>query len=88
MTEQRRPLFARGARARGVLPDLADALRWNDASVDAGVCAGVLCSVDAAPAALREVARVIRPDGELQFHEHVASPRPRAAAVQRALDAT
>ena len=67
---------------------VADALPLDDASVDAAVCAGVLCSVDEPAAALRELARVIRPAGELRFYEHVASLRPRAAALQRALDAT
>jgi ubiquinone/menaquinone biosynthesis C-methylase UbiE len=71
-----------------VMPGLADALPLADASVDAGVCAGVLCSVDDPAAALRELARVIRPGGELRFYEHVASSRPRAATVQRALDAS
>jgi SAM-dependent methyltransferase len=71
-----------------VLDGLADALPLDDASVDAAVCAGVLCSVDDPAAALRELARVIRPGGELRFYEHVASPRPRAAALQRALDAS
>ena len=67
---------------------LADALPLADASVDAGVCAGVLCSVEDPSAALAELARVIRPGGELRFFEHVLSPRPRGAALQRGLDAT
>lgn len=71
-----------------VLDGVADALPLDDASVDAAVCAGVLCSIDDPAAALRELARVIRPGGELRFYEHVASPRPRAAALQQALDAT
>ena len=71
-----------------VLSGLADALPLDDASVDGGVCAGVLCSVDDPATALRELARVIRPGGELRFYEHVESPRPRAAALQRGLDAT
>jgi ubiquinone/menaquinone biosynthesis C-methylase UbiE len=71
-----------------VLAGLAGELPLGDASVDAGVCAGVLCSVEDPTAALDELARVIRPGGELRFYEHVASPRPRAAALQRGLDAT
>jgi ubiquinone/menaquinone biosynthesis C-methylase UbiE len=71
-----------------VVAGMAHALSLEDASVDAAVCAGVLCSVDDPAAALSELARVIRPGGELRFYEHVSSPRPRAAALQRALDAT
>jgi ubiquinone/menaquinone biosynthesis C-methylase UbiE len=71
-----------------VVDGLADALPFADGSLDAGVCAGVLCSVDDPAAALAELARVIRPGGSLRFYEHVTSSRPRAAALQRALDAT
>jgi ubiquinone/menaquinone biosynthesis C-methylase UbiE len=48
----------------------------------------VLCSVRDQPAALREVARALRPGGELCFHEHMISNRPAMARIQRALDAT
>jgi ubiquinone/menaquinone biosynthesis C-methylase UbiE len=71
-----------------VLATMADALPLADASADAAVCAGVLCSVEDLAAALRELARVTRPGGELLFYEHVRSSRPRAAALQRGLDAT
>jgi ubiquinone/menaquinone biosynthesis C-methylase UbiE len=71
-----------------VLAGLADALPLADAWADAAVCAGVLCSIEDPAAALRELARVIRPEGELRFYEHVPSSRPRAAALQRGLDAT
>lgn len=71
-----------------VVSGLADRLPLADGSVDAGVCAGVLCSVEDPARALDELARVIRPGGELRFYEHVMSSRPRAAALQRALDAT
>jgi ubiquinone/menaquinone biosynthesis C-methylase UbiE len=71
-----------------VVPGLAEALPADDASMDAGVAAGVLCSVPDAAAALAELARVIRPGGELRFYEHVVSTRPRAASLQRTLDAS
>jgi ubiquinone/menaquinone biosynthesis C-methylase UbiE len=71
-----------------VVDGLAEALPLPDASVDAGVAAALLCSVPDQAAALAELRRVIRPGGELRFLEHVASPRPRAAVLQRALDAT
>ena len=56
--------------------------------MDAGVVTAVLCSVADPAAALGELARVIRPGGELRFFEHVAARSPRLARVQRALDAT
>jgi SAM-dependent methyltransferase len=71
-----------------VVPGLAEALPAGDASMDAGVSAGLLCSVPDPAAALNELVRVIRPGGELRFFEHVVSPRPRAASLQRALDST
>ena len=71
-----------------VLDGVADALPLADGAADAAACAGLLCSVDDPAAALRELHRVVRPGGELRFYEHVASPRPRAAALQRALDAS
>jgi SAM-dependent methyltransferase len=67
---------------------LAGAIPFDDGAFDAGVCAGLLCSVEDPAAALGELARVIRPGGELRFYEHVASPRRRAAGLQRALDVT
>jgi hypothetical protein len=36
---------------------------------------------------LRELARVVRPGGELRFYEHVAARNSRLATLQRALDA-
>jgi SAM-dependent methyltransferase len=69
-----------------VEPGMADALPAPDASLDAGVSAALLCSVPDADAALAELARVIRPGGELRFYEHVVSRRAGAARLQRALD--
>jgi ubiquinone/menaquinone biosynthesis C-methylase UbiE len=66
----------------------AEALPAPDASMDAGVAAGLLCSVPDPAEALAELARVIRPGGELRFYEHVVSRRPRAAGLQRVLDAS
>jgi ubiquinone/menaquinone biosynthesis C-methylase UbiE len=66
----------------------AEALPAQDDEFDAAVVSLVLCSVSDQPAALREIARVLRPDGELRFYEHVVSNRPATARIQRALDAT
>ena len=71
-----------------VVSGTAEALPVPDASQDAGVTAGLLCSVPDPAAALAELARVIRPGGELRFYEHVVSRRRRAARLQRGLDAT
>jgi len=71
-----------------VVPGVAEALPAPDAAMDAGVSAGLLCSVPDPAAALAELARVIRPGGELRFYEHVVSRRRRAASMQRGLDAS
>jgi ubiquinone/menaquinone biosynthesis C-methylase UbiE len=79
---------ARGPVRIEVVEGLAEALPADDESMDAGLAAGVLCSVPEPTAALAELVRVIRPGGELRFFEHVVSRRPRAAQLQRALDAS
>jgi SAM-dependent methyltransferase len=71
-----------------VVAGTAEELPVPDASLDAAVSAGLLCSVPDQAIALAELARVIRPGGELRFYEHVISPRPRAAMIQRGLDAS
>ena len=67
---------------------VAEALPALDGEFDAAVVSLVLCSVSDQSLALREIARVLRPGGELRFYEHVVSNRPAAARLQRALDAT
>ncbi|MHB1567941.1 MAG: class I SAM-dependent methyltransferase [Solirubrobacteraceae bacterium] len=67
---------------------VAEALPARDGEFDAAVVSLVLCSVSDQSLALREIARVLRPGGELRFYEHVISNRPAAARLQRALDAT
>jgi SAM-dependent methyltransferase len=67
---------------------IAEAVPAEDGEFDAAVSSLVLCSVDDQQAALGEIARVLRPEGELRFYEHVISNRPTAARIQRALDAT
>lgn len=55
-------------------------LPWADASFDTVVCTYTLCSVSDPLQALREMRRVLRPQGQLLFAEHGLAPD---AAVQR-----
>jgi ubiquinone/menaquinone biosynthesis C-methylase UbiE len=60
----------------------AESLPFADRSVDTVVSTIVLCTVRDPDQALREVARVLRPGGELLFIEHVRSDSERLAAWQ------
>jgi ubiquinone/menaquinone biosynthesis C-methylase UbiE len=71
-----------------VVDGLAEQLPLADASMDAAVLAGVLCSIPDPGRALAEVARVLRPGGELRFYEHVVARNARLARLQRLLDAS
>jgi ubiquinone/menaquinone biosynthesis C-methylase UbiE len=53
---------------------------------DAGFDAAVASTVPDPDAALAELRRVLKPDGELCFLEHIRSDRPRKARVQKRLD--
>lgn len=64
---------ARQDRAARVVEARAEHLPFADGSVDTVVSTLVLCTVDDPEAALREIARVLRPDGQLLFIEHVRS---------------
>jgi SAM-dependent methyltransferase len=70
-----------GRRAR-VVDAPAERLPFEDGSVDTVVSTFVLCTVDAPDRALREIGRVLRPDGQLLFIEHVRSESPTVAAWQ------
>jgi SAM-dependent methyltransferase len=60
----------------------AEELPFADASVDTVVSTLVLCTVDAPDLALREIRRVLKPNGQLLFIEHVRSESPRLARWQ------
>ena len=71
-----------------VVDGVAERLPLANASVDAAVTSLVLCSVADQAVALREVARVLRPGGELRFWEHVRADGGALARTQRVLDRT
>ncbi|MGH9184032.1 MAG: class I SAM-dependent methyltransferase [Acidimicrobiales bacterium] len=69
-----------------VVEGTAERLPADDAVFDAGVASLVLCSVPDQGPALAELARVIRPGGQLRFYEHVVADTPGLARAQRAAD--
>jgi SAM-dependent methyltransferase len=72
----------RGAYEARVIDAVAEQLPFADASIDTVVSTLVLCTVEAPDLALREIARVLRPDGQLLFLEHVRSDSPWLARWQ------
>ena len=60
-------------------------LPFAGAAFDTVVCSLVLCSVREPDRVLDEIARVLRPGGELRFLEHVRSDRPWGALAQDAV---
>jgi len=71
-----------GSSPARVVDASAERLPFADGSVDTVVSTFVLCTVDAPDLALREIARVLRPDGQLLFIEHVRSDSPTLAYWQ------
>jgi SAM-dependent methyltransferase len=72
----------RHARSTLIVDAAAERLPLADASVDTVVSTLVLCTVDDPAGALREIARVLRPDGQLLFIEHVRASSRFLAAWQ------
>ncbi len=71
-----------------VVDGVADRLPAVDGSFDAAVSTLVLCSVPNQASALAEIHRVLRPDGQLRFLEHVRASARALERLQRVLDAT
>jgi len=65
-----------------VLRAPAEDLPFEDDTFDVVVSTLVLCGVDDQPRAVREILRVLRPEGRLLFLEHVRSEDPRVAKKQ------
>lgn len=80
----------RRAARLGLAPDLqlgdAQALDFPDASFDSGVAAFVFCSVPDPVRGLRELARVVKPGGQVLLLEHMRSPQPALGALMDALN--
>ena len=72
----------RRSRIARIVDSPAERLPLPDASVDTIVSTLVLCTVDEPERALREIARVLRPDGQLLFIEHVRARSRFLAACQ------
>ena len=79
---------SRAAVAITVLHGLAEQLPVEDGYCDAAGASLMLCSVPDQAVALAELRRVLRPQGELRFYEHVLSHDPRIARTQHFVDRT
>jgi ubiquinone/menaquinone biosynthesis C-methylase UbiE len=73
-------------RSAHTLDASAQALPLEKESIDTVVSTLVLCTVDFPDLALAEIARVLRPDGQFLFIEHVRSHSPRVARWQDRLE--
>ncbi len=66
--------------------DAADRLPFPDEHFDTVVSTWTLCSIARLRAALRELGRVLRPEGEFLFLEHGLADGPVASRLQNALN--
>ncbi len=86
MTKQLRKKLADSARATEVIEAPAEHLPFENDSFDTAVVTLVLCTVPDQAAALAEIRRVLKPDGQLLFLEHVRSLDPDLAKWQDRLE--
>jgi ubiquinone/menaquinone biosynthesis C-methylase UbiE len=88
--EPMRRRLSRKVTASGLVASTFDATAESiplpDDSIDTLVSTLVLCTVDFPDRALAEIVRVLRPDGQLLFIEHVRSHSPRLARWQDRLE--
>jgi SAM-dependent methyltransferase len=83
MSEARRRASAVGVERSGLD---GQRLAEPDAGVDSALVTFSLCTIPDPVLALREVARVLRPGGQVHFVEHGLAPEPGVARWQRRLD--
>src|SRR5206468_7787084 len=76
----------RHGRVARIIDEPAERLPLADASVDTVVSTLVLCTVDDPEGVLREIERVLRPEGQLLFIEHVRASSRFLAAWQDKLE--
>lgn len=74
--------LSRCARPARIVDAAAECLPLPDDSVDTVVSTLVLCTVDDLDAAIHEIARVLRPGGQLLFIEHVRASSRFLSACQ------
>ena len=93
ITEPEVPMLKRlERRVRAEAPETtvlrapAEDLPFEDDTFDVVVSTLVLCGVDDQPRAVREIRRVLRPEGRLLFLEHVRSTDPKVAKKQDRLN--
>lgn len=60
----------------------AEELPFDDDTFDTVVAAMILCTVREPTVVLNEIARVLKPDGQYLFLEHVRNPDPKIARLQ------
>lgn len=80
LIDMAQPAAERATASVTLIPASAESLPLDTASVDTIVTTWTLCSITDAMAALREMRRVLRDEGQLLFVEHGLSPD---AGVQR-----
>lgn len=81
----RRPVRDAGFQVDFVL-GTAEAIPLRDRSMDTVLTTYAMCSIPDLSAALREMARVLRPDGELLFCEHGLAPQESVRRWQNLLN--
>jgi ubiquinone/menaquinone biosynthesis C-methylase UbiE len=86
MVKQLRKRVADSGRQGEVIEAPAEKLPFDDDSFDTVALTLVLCTVPNPTAALQEIKRVLKPDGQFLFLEHVRSPDPGLAKWQDRLE--